>query len=141
MPSICPFFTAEVTIKPAPEPSGGLFSTARDYATFLQMIANGGELEGVRIVSAASVAEMTKPLLIYGKSTGYGLGWAQVALSKNAVPHSLSGIGHGGAFATNGLIDPQQGIIAVLMIQRQLTDDGGDVQTAFHKQLVKSIRD
>lgn len=139
--SICPFFTADVTIKPAAEPSGGLFSTARDYATFLQMIANGGELEGVRVVSAASIAEMTKPHLIYGKPNSYGLGWAQVGPSKNAGPHGLSGIGHGGAFATNGLIDPQQGIIAVLMIQRQLTDDGGDVQTAFHKQLVKSIRD
>lgn len=138
--SICPFLTFSETITPAAEPSGGLFSTARDYALFLQMIANGGELDGVRIVSPEAIAEMTRPHVINGKPGNYGLGWSVVGRS-DKVPHSLGGFGHGGAFATNGVIDPKQKLVAVLMVQLQLTDAGGEVHRTFQSQVAKSIRE
>ena len=68
---------------------GGLVSTARDYARFCQMMLNGGELDGTRILKAETVAEMTKnqlpaealpmtmpsPTAAPDKSLGFGLGF------------------------------------------------------------------
>ncbi len=137
-PAICHFLTPDETIRPEPEPSGGLFSTAQDYATFLQMIANGGEWNGVRLLSKQAVDEMTRPHVINGQPLGYGLGWAQVRRPANAP--GLSGFGHGGAFSTNGLIDPQRGLVTVLMIQRTLFDNGGDVLNTFQDLVFKAVK-
>lgn len=90
-----------------PMPAGGLFSTTRDVARFCQMILRGGELDGKRYLSAASVKEMTSRQTAPGLKNSYGLGWA-------VTPGDH---GHGGAYATNMTIHPQAGLITVFMVQ------------------------
>src|SRR6266568_1984807 len=53
----------------------GLFSTADDLAVYCQMILNGGQYRGARILSPLSVAEMTRPRLVSDQGWTRGLGW------------------------------------------------------------------
>jgi CubicO group peptidase (beta-lactamase class C family) len=109
----------------------GLVSTAADYLRFCQMLLNGGELDGVRVLSAATVRRMTTnslpPEIRIANASGYvgpqggstwGLGFAirnDAAWSK--VPGSL------GSFTWNGLwgcyfwVDPVENLIAIQLIQ------------------------
>ena len=63
---------------------GGLLSTARDYLRFSQMMLNGGELDGVRLLSPKTVELMTRnhlgdlPLGFGRRGSGFGLGYAVV---------------------------------------------------------------
>jgi CubicO group peptidase (beta-lactamase class C family) len=106
-----------------PMPAGGLFSTAADVARFCQMLLNGGTLEGKRYVSEAAVKEMTS------KQTGalkqaYGLGWATGG----------EWFGHGGAHATNMIINRKTGLIMVWMVQHAgFPYDGGKAQGVFQR--------
>jgi len=114
-----------VDIKAVPNPSGGLFSTAGDMATFYQMILNGGELNGQRIVSEEAVGQMltvqTGELATgFTPGNGWGLGWCIVREPQGVTGMLSSGtFGHGGAFGTQGWVDPEKQMIFVLMIQRK----------------------
>lgn len=138
-PGYNPFVTPDATVKHMVEPSGGLFSTAADMGRFYAMIANGGELDGVRIVSAKSVAEMTKPHHAGGKELNYGLGW-QCNTETQRVCGSMpvGSFGHGGAFATSGWIDPVHKIATVFMVQNVLVPDSGKPRDAFQKIVMES---
>jgi len=69
---------------------GGLYSTAADYFRFAQMLGNGGELDGARLVSSETLAEMSRnhlpddliPIAPYWPDTGFGLGFA-VAMTEH----------------------------------------------------------
>ena len=107
-----------------PNPSGGLFSTAGDLVRFYQMILDGGSLNGKRILSTASVREMTSlqtaELATVALGVGWGLGFSVVPYPRGAnVSLSPGSFGHGGAFGTQGWIDPEREMIFVLMIARQ----------------------
>ena len=130
-----------------PNPSGGLFSTATDMAKFYQMVLDGGKAGGKQIVSKTSVKEMTAPQtgeLKTGFTPGncWGLGWC-VVREPQGVTASLSPgtFGHGGAFGTQGWVDPQRKMIFVLMIQRTGfgNSDGSDIRGTFHKLAVESL--
>jgi CubicO group peptidase (beta-lactamase class C family) len=129
-----------------PTPSGGLFSTASDLAAFYQMILNGGELDGKRIVSQAAVKQMTTVQtgeLVTGftPGNGWGLGWCVVREPQGVTKHVSPGtFGHGGAFGTQGWVDPKTQTIYVLMIQRTKfgNSDGSDIRGEFHR-LAKEI--
>jgi CubicO group peptidase (beta-lactamase class C family) len=141
-----------------PNPSGGLYSTAADMARFYQAILNRGALtptlsqgergkEG-RLLSSKSVTEMTRihtPGIVTGftPGNGWGLGWCVVE-KPQAVTRLLSPgtFGHGGAWGTQGWIDPQRGMILVLMIQRQGfgNSDASDVRDAFTEAAVTAFR-
>ena len=126
------FLTSEPDIRREAEPSGGLFSTAADMARFYQMVLNGGELDGKRIVSAKGVTEMTKPHSASGKTIQYGLGWFNNATEKKPGPHmSDKSFGHGGAFGTNGWIDPEKKMVTVFMVQNVLVPKGGELRDKF----------
>ena len=122
-----------------PNPSGGLYSTAADMARFYQCILGGGKLGEVRLLSAASVAEMTKshtPGITTGftPGNGWGLGWCVVQQPQGVTRLLSPGTyGHGGAWGTQGWIDPSRGLIFVLMIQRtgMGNSDGSNVRDAF----------
>jgi CubicO group peptidase (beta-lactamase class C family) len=132
----------------SPNPSGGLFSIAADMARFYQMILNGGELDGRRIVSAAAVAEMTKVQtgeLTTGFTDGnaWGLGWCLVRQPQGVTAMLSPGtFGHGGAFGTQGWVDPQRQMIFVLMIQRTGfgNSDGAEIRRVFQQLAVAGIK-
>lgn len=91
--------------------SGGMVSTAWDYAIFSQAFLNGGVYDGVRVLSAASVAEMTSPhFLISGEGDDaehYGYGWAV----------SPGWYGHSGSDGTAAWIDPGRELFGLVFTQ------------------------
>ncbi|HEX6644612.1 MAG TPA: serine hydrolase domain-containing protein [Gemmatimonadales bacterium] len=103
----------------------GLVSTAGDYARFLQMILNGGELDGARILSARSVAllgtdaiaDLTdRPL---GPGAGFGLGFqvlTDTALAE--VPGSEGTLSWSGVYGTTFWADRERRLIGIVMLQR-----------------------
>jgi CubicO group peptidase (beta-lactamase class C family) len=106
-----------------PYPAGGLFSTAADVAVFCRMILQGGVYEGKRYVTEKAVRAMTstqtRKLLDKGKGEhGYGLGWFTSKPSRGEDGPVIPGpCGHGGAYATDMMIDPQRQLITVFMVQ------------------------
>jgi CubicO group peptidase (beta-lactamase class C family) len=134
VPGHNPFVMPDSQTKRMVEPSGGLFSTASDMGRFYTMIANGGELDGVRILSAAAVKDMTTPVVAGGKKQGYAAGWQVNTESQHPSPAMpLGSMGHGGAFGTHGWVDPQHGIVTVFMVQNVLVPEGGKPKEAFHR--------
>ena len=128
-------------------PAGGLFSTAPDLARFYQMVLNGGTWKSQRLVSAESVSLMTRTQtgdLKTGFTDGmsFGLGWA-VVKEPTGVTGMLSPgtFGHGGAYGTQGWIDPKRDLILILMIQRAKLPnaDASDVRRAFQEAAVAAV--
>ncbi len=91
--------------------SGGMISTAYDYAVFCQMFLNGGVYDGVRILEEASVEAMTSPQMYIGgegdAASYYGYGW-RVADGT---------FGHGGSDGTSAWVDPEREIIGLIFTQ------------------------
>ncbi|WP_395716137.1 serine hydrolase domain-containing protein [Prosthecobacter sp.] len=132
VPGYNPFVTSDSSVQHMPEPAGGLFSTAQDMGRFYAMIANGGELDGRRILSATSVAEMTKPVTAGEKQLNYACGWqCNTETQRVCAAMPVGSFGHGGAFATNGWIDPKSGIVTVFLVQNVLVPDSGKPRDAF----------
>lgn len=130
-PAHNPFVTGEADVRHMPEPSGGLFSTAADMARFYQMVLNGGELDGRRILSRDAVAEMTRPHAAGGKPLNYALGWGCNTARKPIAALSPRAVGHGGAFATHGWIDPERSLVAVVLTQSVLVPESNRVRDRF----------
>ena len=104
--------------------AGGLVSTAHDYIRFQQMVANGGELDGVRILSPRTVSLMIEnhtgdlPLWLPGPGTGFGLGYAVVTDRGKAGTVLSQGSAYwGGAYCTLSWLDREQGIVAAVFTQ------------------------
>jgi CubicO group peptidase (beta-lactamase class C family) len=130
-----------------PNPSGGLFSTAADMARFYQMMLNLGELDGRRVLTEASVREMTRVQTDdlktgFTDGNGWGLGWC-VVKSPQGVTEMLSPgtFGHGGAFGTQGWVDPERKMIFVLLIQRAglPNSDASEMRRALQQLAVDAI--
>jgi CubicO group peptidase (beta-lactamase class C family) len=99
----------------------GLLSTADNYARFLQMLLNGGELGGARILSPKTVELMTTDHVgtIYSNgSQGFGLGfWVTTKLGRTGQPGSVGAFGWGGAYYTAYWVDPLEKLVGVFMSQ------------------------
>ncbi|MDB5389128.1 MAG: estB 3 [Planctomycetaceae bacterium] len=105
-----------------PMPAGGLFATANDLARFYQMLLNGGELGGKRILSEAAVKELTKRQTPATLQQSYGLGFSAGGNS----------FGHGGAYSTNTTADTDRGLILVWLVQHaNFPGEGNKSQDAF----------
>ena len=105
---------------------GGLVSTAADYARFLQCLLNGGELDGVRLLSPHTVAFMTAdhlgPMPAMGTllppGHGFGLGFAvRTALGQSPVPGSVGTYHWSGIAGTSFFVDPALDLFGILMVQ------------------------
>jgi len=100
----------------------GLVSTARDYARLLQMLLNGGELDGVRILSPRTVALMTTNqtgTLYSADGEGFGLGFSVLErLGADNSLFSVGSFGWGGAYGSQYRVDPKQGIVLVFMLNQ-----------------------
>ena len=104
--------------------AGGLVSTARDYFRFHQMMLNGGELDGTRIVSRKTVELMTanhtgdKGIWLTGPGYGFGLGYAVVTdLGPSGTPRSEGSFFWSGAYGTIFWVDPSEEVIGILLQQ------------------------
>jgi CubicO group peptidase (beta-lactamase class C family) len=132
-----------------PNPSGGLFSTAADMARFYQMILDNGRFGGRQIVSADSVQQMTRCQtgdLTTGFTNGncWGLGWCVVRQPQGVSAMLSPGTyGHGGAFGTQGWVDPQRKMIFVLMVQRTGfgNSDAADMRRDLQQLAIDAIID
>jgi len=107
---------------------GGMVSTAMEYARFLQMLLNGGTLEGKRYLSPKTLAFMTSDhlgqaiattaLYLPGPGYGFGLGFAVRKVAGEAVHPAAAGTYYwGGAGGTYFWVDPKTDLFAVLMMQ------------------------
>jgi CubicO group peptidase (beta-lactamase class C family) len=110
-------------------PGWGLYSTAEDLLHLYRMMLNGGIYEGRRYLSPFSIHLMTEVQTTgihpvgWMRGSGYGLAWEIVNNPLGELAGHLKGsYGHGGAFGTQGWIDPQNDLISILLIQRA---DGG----------------
>lgn len=105
---------------------GGLVSTAGDYARFLQMLLNGGTLDGTRLLSRKTIELMTADhlgpitgapdLLLPGH--GFGLGFAvRLHAGIAQVPGSIGQYFWGGLAGTTFWVDPAEQLFALMLIQ------------------------
>ena len=139
----------EVTPDTSPNPSGGLYSVASDLVRFYQMVLNGGDLDGKRVLSADAVKEMTSLQTDnletgFTPGNGWGLGFCLVREPQGATASLSPGsYGHGGAFGTQGWIDPKNEMIFVMLVARQSfgNGDGSDLRTEFQRLAVEAIQD
>ena len=124
----------------------GLSSTAHDYSRFLQMLLNGGELDGARILSPVTVDLMTTNQIgdapagsiVQPGSAGFGLG---VAI--RAGPETDGELGSAGAYYWSGFfnttfwVDPQEQLIGILMTQ--VFPGTSDIQEKFRLMTYQTI--
>ncbi len=104
----------------------GMFSTIGDYARFGQMLLNGGELEGVRILGRKTVELMmtnhlnhlARPTTGGDDAFGFGLGGrVRIDLAKGNAPGSIGQFGWSGAATTYFDIDPKEQTMILLVAQ------------------------
>ncbi len=110
----------------------GLLSTARDYARFLEMIRNGGALDGVRILAPRTVELMTTNQVGTLHSTtglGFGFGFETVDRFGAKGMAGLGAFGWGGAYGSTYEVDRIGRLVLVLMIQ--LMPNRTDIQQKF----------
>ncbi|MDT4895332.1 MAG: hypothetical protein QOH25_409 [Acidobacteriota bacterium] len=107
----------------------GLFSTADDLAIYCQMIMNGGEYAGVRILSPMSVATMTRPRAVTENGAARGLGWdiASSFSTNRGDLFPLGSFGHTGFTGTSLWLDPASETFVVFLSNRVHPDGKGDV--------------
>lgn len=105
----------------------GLFSTARDLAVFARMILGAGQVDGKRVLTAATVAKMLAPHDVPGGIRA--LGWdMQTGYSSNrGTSFSRRAVGHGGYTGTSLWIDPEQDLFVVFLSNRVHPDGKGQV--------------
>lgn len=100
----------------------GLVSTAADYARFLQMLLEGGALDGVRVLAPKTVALMTTNAVdsLYSRNgEGFGLGFRILDRpGANNRVESVGTYGWGGAYGSAYSVDPRERLVLVLMINQ-----------------------
>ncbi len=133
--------------KRAPLAAGGLFSTAEDLYQLYAMLLNGGEANGKRFISAASLKLMTTSHtgdLKAGFTDGIGMGLGfQIVSKPTGITSTLTAgtYGHGGAHGTQGWIDPTTQTIYIMLIQRAglPNGDASPMRQAFQDAAVSLI--
>lgn len=116
---------------------GGIVSTVPDFLRFCQMLLNGGELDGVRILKPETVRLMTTNSLpsdmhVAGHEagpafgTGWGLGFAvRTNPDFSLIPGAVGGFNWQGSWGTFFSVDPVQKLILVMMMQRSQYSENG----------------
>jgi len=124
--------------------SGGLFSTAESYVPFGMMLANGGELGGVRILSRKSVEMLGAvhvPDSLPGRPPGEGYGLSVRVVTDHAARGTLLSdgtYGWSGAQGTHFFVDPHEELVGVLMVQ---VTPNAEVRNDFENLVAQAIVD
>jgi CubicO group peptidase (beta-lactamase class C family) len=123
--------------------SGGLITTAEDYAKFAQMLDNGGELNGKRFLSPRTVSYMASVHAsdkLEGRVPGEGFGLS-VRVVRDAVASgsrvSDGSFGWSGAYGTHFWVDQKEDLIAVMMIQTPVRDMRPEFENAVMQAVIK----
>jgi CubicO group peptidase (beta-lactamase class C family) len=139
-----------------PSGGGGLVSTAEDYYRFAQMLGNGGELEGKRVLAPATVKLMTSNHLpanlltgefgigqhIMRPGFGYGFNCAVVFDPPEAnLPDGKGTFFWDGAAGTWFWVDPTNDIVFVAMIQRMTSPDNHSLLYRSHATVYQALVD
>lgn len=124
---------ADMRIAPRFESGGaGLVSTAADYARFVRMLAEGGALDGMRVLGRKTIAWMTadhlgdRPRLDIALPPGYGFGLGvavRTAAGQAPDPGSVGSYGWSGSEGTIFVVDPAESLWALLMVQAPLHNE------------------
>jgi CubicO group peptidase (beta-lactamase class C family) len=123
--------------------SGGLRSTAEDYASFAQMLVNGGQLNGKRLLSPRSVELMGSvyaPDTLPGRARGEGFGLSVRVVSDapaRVTPLSNGSYGWSGAFGTHFWVDPRQKMVAIYLVQTSNPEIQRDFENAVMQAIVE----
>jgi CubicO group peptidase (beta-lactamase class C family) len=121
---------------------GGLMATAETYAQFAMMLANGGERNGVRILSPRTVELMGSafiPATLPGRSPGegYGLG---VRVITDSAAHSTwlseGSFGWSGAYGTHFWVDPKENLVGIVLAQTSSRPFLSDFENAVMQAVV-----
>jgi CubicO group peptidase (beta-lactamase class C family) len=134
---------------------GGMVSTAEDYARFCQMLLNGGELDGVRLLSPKTVELMTSDHLPPGVTynpgyvaavqdiaptpemgEGFGLGFlVRKEVGHNPLPGSVGDFSWTGAHGTYFWVDPKEKLVATLMVQNPFDEKGWAKSSHYRREM------
>lgn len=121
----------------------GLLSTASDYGRFLQMILNGGGLDGVRVLARKTVELMSVNHLgdiPFNPGSGMGLGFSVLEdVGARGTPGSIGELGWGGAYHSTYWIDPVEELVVVHLTQLIPAgdiDDFGKVRALVYQSIV-----
>ena len=123
--------------------SGGLYSTAEDYIPLGLMLANGGELNGKRLLSRKTVEMMSAvhaPDTLPGRPPGEGYGLSVRVVTNHAARNTMLSdgtYGWTGAQGTHFFVDPKEQLVGVLMVQ---TTDG-ETRQEFEDLVAQSVAD
>jgi CubicO group peptidase (beta-lactamase class C family) len=118
----------------------GLLSTAHDYARFLEMIRNGGALDGVRILGPRAVGLMTTNQIGTRHSDnglGFGFGFETVDRYGASGMAEVGAFGWGGAYGTTYQVDRAGRLVLVMMMQ--LMPNGTDIQSKFTNSVYQAL--
>ncbi len=124
----------------------GLVSTAGDYARFLQMLLNGGELEGARILRRETVAAMTRDQIgalpiwipVHGLRFGYGFG-INTLPGTDPKKDPEGTYGWGGIYYTDFWVDRKHELIGVMMTQIY-PSDRLKLRDEFHRLVNEAVQ-
>ena len=123
----------------------GLLSTATDYARFLQMMLNGGELDGRRILSPKTVELMTVSHLgdipyTRDSGVGFGLGFRVLEdLGDWGQPGTVGEFGWGGAYHSTYWADPAEELVVVYftqLIPARMVDDHDKLRALVYQAIM-----
>ncbi len=130
---------------------GGMVSSIEDYARFVQMLMNGGELDGKRILGRKTVdfmisnhigpASGVKPWVYYFPGAGYGFGLGFAVRTEPGVSHWAGSVGEfewSGGSGVYFLADPKEDMFAILMVQTQT--QRGRLQSAFKSMVYGALK-
>jgi CubicO group peptidase (beta-lactamase class C family) len=123
--------------------SGGLYSTAEDYIPLGMMLANGGELNGKRLLGRKTVEMFSAvhvPDSLPGRPQGEGYGLSVRVVTDHAARGTMLSdgtFGWSGAQGTHFFVDPKEELVGVLMVQTSIQE----VQREFEDLVAQSIVD
>jgi CubicO group peptidase (beta-lactamase class C family) len=140
-----------VPLNPYFSGAGGLYSTAPDFLRFCRMLLDGGALDGVSLLSRKTVqqmmvnhlAQLDPPTTQFGDAEGFGLG-GSVLLdpARRGRLGSVGQFGWSGAASTYFTIDPQERMIAILLMQHLPNEAANDlprIATPFYNLVYQAL--